>query len=140
MVCTLGNFATKLLSGNQTGITRVHGRPQRTSIGGRELYLYPIFHPAAALYTPAMLKTLKQDFLRLPELLALPLGRCRRSDGAGAAVDGSPTADAAPVEPPAGLAAAPVRRRRRADAARLPPGAPRAASAAPAGPEQLGLF
>jgi DNA polymerase len=74
VVCTLGNFATKLLSGAQTGITRVHGSPQRTSIGTRELYLYPIFHPAAALYTPAMLDTLKQDFLRLPEVLGLPLG------------------------------------------------------------------
>jgi DNA polymerase len=31
--------------------------------------LYPIFHPAAALYTPAMLDTLRADFTRLPELL-----------------------------------------------------------------------
>ena len=48
----------------------MHGRPQATSISGHHLYLYPIFHPAAALYTPAMLTTLKEDFLRLPELLA----------------------------------------------------------------------
>ena len=74
VICTLGNFATKLLSGSQTGITRVHGIPQRTRIAGRELYLYPIFHPAAALYTPAMMATLKQDFLRIPEVLGLPLG------------------------------------------------------------------
>jgi len=73
VICTLGNFSTKLLSGSQTGITRVHGIPQRKRLGGRELYLYPIFHPAAALYTPAMLETLKKDFLRLPEVLALPL-------------------------------------------------------------------
>ena len=33
--------------------------------------LYPIFHPAAALYTPAMLEMLRTDFGRLPELLAL---------------------------------------------------------------------
>ena len=70
MICTLGNFATKLLRGDPTGITRVHGRPQATEISGHSLYLYPIFHPAAALYTPAMLTTLKEDFLRLPELLA----------------------------------------------------------------------
>ena len=42
----------------------------RTPSTASDLYLYPIFHPAAALYTPAMLDTLKQDFLRLPELLA----------------------------------------------------------------------
>jgi DNA polymerase len=33
--------------------------------------LYPIYHPAAALYTPAMLETLRADFARIPELLAL---------------------------------------------------------------------
>jgi DNA polymerase len=31
--------------------------------------LYPIYHPAAALYTPAMLKTLEEDFGRIPSLL-----------------------------------------------------------------------
>ena len=86
VVCTLGNFATKLLSGSQTGITRVHGIPQRTHVGSHELYLFPIFHPAAALYTPAMLETLKQDVLRLPEVLALPLG----DDAPAAAPDESP--------------------------------------------------
>jgi uracil-DNA glycosylase family 4 len=70
VICTLGNFATKLLTGEQTGITKVHGRPRATQIAGHRLYLYPIFHPAAALYTPANLATLKEDFLRLPELLA----------------------------------------------------------------------
>jgi len=70
VICTLGNFATKLLSGDQTGITKVHGRPRATEIAGHPLYLYPIFHPAAALYTPAMLTTLKEDFSRLPQLLA----------------------------------------------------------------------
>jgi uracil-DNA glycosylase len=70
VICTLGNFATKLLSGDQRGITKVHGQPRAAEIAGHSLYLYPIFHPAAALYTPANLATLKQDFLRLPELLA----------------------------------------------------------------------
>jgi uracil-DNA glycosylase family 4 len=70
VICTLGNFATKLLSGDQTGITRVHGTPRAVEIAGHPLYLYPIFHPAAALYTPAMLTTLKEDFSRLPELIA----------------------------------------------------------------------
>ena len=70
VICTLGNFSTKLLSGDQRGITKVHGQPRATEIAGHRLYLYPIFHPAAALYTPANLATLKEDFLRLPELLA----------------------------------------------------------------------
>jgi uracil-DNA glycosylase len=69
VVATLGNFATKLLSGKPTGITRVHGQEQETTIGGRRVLLYPLYHPAAALYTPAMLKVLESDFARIPELL-----------------------------------------------------------------------
>ncbi|MDQ2984088.1 MAG: uracil-DNA glycosylase [Actinomycetota bacterium] len=69
VVATLGNFATKLLSGKPTGITRVHGQEQATTIGGSSVVLYPLYHPAAALYTPAMLRVLEEDFARLPELL-----------------------------------------------------------------------
>jgi uracil-DNA glycosylase family 4 len=70
VVATLGNFATKLLSGKQTGITRVHGQEQERTLGGRRVLLYPLYHPAAALYTPAMLRVLEEDFRRLPVLLA----------------------------------------------------------------------
>jgi uracil-DNA glycosylase family 4 len=70
VVATLGNFATKLLTGKSFGITRVHGRPQETTLGGRNVILYPLYHPAAALYTPAMLRTLEDDFARIPGLLA----------------------------------------------------------------------
>jgi uracil-DNA glycosylase family 4 len=69
LVATLGNFATKLLSGQPHGITRVHGTPQDATVGGHSVTLYPIFHPAAALYTPAMLRTLEDDFARIPSLL-----------------------------------------------------------------------
>jgi uracil-DNA glycosylase len=69
VVATLGNFATKLLSGRPTGITRVHGQEQETTLGGSRVLLYPLYHPAAALYTPRMLDVLKTDFARIPELL-----------------------------------------------------------------------
>jgi uracil-DNA glycosylase len=69
LVATLGNFATKLLSGKPTGITQVHGREQEVVLGGNAVTLYPIFHPAAALYTPRMLQVLEADFARIPELL-----------------------------------------------------------------------
>jgi uracil-DNA glycosylase/intein/homing endonuclease len=71
VICTLGNFSTKLLRGDPTGITRLHGQPEILTLGKRAVRLYPIFHPAAALYTPRMLETLREDFTRLPELLAL---------------------------------------------------------------------
>jgi uracil-DNA glycosylase len=73
VVATLGNFATKLLSGRPTGITRVHGQPQETSLGGNRVVLYPLYHPAAALYTPRMLEVLETDFRRIPELLGREL-------------------------------------------------------------------
>jgi DNA polymerase len=69
LVATLGNFATKLLSGKPTGITQVHGQVQEVVLGGSRVLLYPLFHPAAALYTPRMLDVLQADFERLPELL-----------------------------------------------------------------------
>ncbi len=68
VVATLGNFATKLLSGKPDGITRVHGVEQEVTLGGSRVLLYPIFHPAAALYTPRMLEVLQTDFARIPEL------------------------------------------------------------------------
>ena len=73
VVATLGNFATKLLSGRPLGITRVHGQEQETTIGGRSVLLYPLYHPAAALYTPSMLSILAADFARLPQLLGRSL-------------------------------------------------------------------
>jgi DNA polymerase len=47
----------------------VHGQEQEVTLGGRRVLLYPIYHPAAALYTPRMLEVLKDDFARLPELM-----------------------------------------------------------------------
>jgi uracil-DNA glycosylase family 4 len=72
VVCTLGNFATKLLTRSNRGIRSVHGRPQIHELGGRRVRIYPICHPAAALRTPAVKAELQEDFARLPELLALP--------------------------------------------------------------------
>jgi uracil-DNA glycosylase len=69
VVATLGNFATKLLSGKPDGITRVHGVEQEVVLGSSRVLLFPIFHPAAALYTPRMLDVLQTDFQRLPALL-----------------------------------------------------------------------
>src|SRR6201999_3940867 len=70
VVCTLGNFATKLLTGSPTGITRVRGVPQTHQLGGRTVHLLPLFHPAAALRTPAVKARLRADFAAIPALLA----------------------------------------------------------------------
>ncbi|TMM23926.1 MAG: uracil-DNA glycosylase [Actinobacteria bacterium] len=72
VIATLGNHATKQLSGKEIGITRIHGQEQPIKVGPLSVLLYPLYHPAAALYTPAMLKVLEADFARLPELLGRP--------------------------------------------------------------------
>jgi uracil-DNA glycosylase family 4 len=72
VICTLGNFATKLLTRSQRGITGVHGRPQVHELGGRTVRVFPIYHPAAALRSTKTLEELREDFERLPELLAEP--------------------------------------------------------------------
>jgi uracil-DNA glycosylase len=73
VICTLGNFSTKLLRADNTGISRLHGQEEVRVIGPRAVRLYPLYHPAAALYTPSTLETLRADFHRLPDLLALPV-------------------------------------------------------------------
>jgi uracil-DNA glycosylase len=70
LICTLGNFATKLLRGDPTGITRLHGQAELIELGNRAVRLYPLYHPAAALYTPSLLETLREDFAAIPALLA----------------------------------------------------------------------
>ncbi len=121
VICTLGNFATKLISGRPDGISRVHGCELPIEIGGQTVILYPIYHPAAALYTPAMLATLEQDFRRIPELAGL----------AAALPTAAPTIDAAdlvPDDPGAGPVVVTDHRAQQPDVAE------------PAEPEQLGLF
>ena len=97
VVCTLGNFATKLLSGRPDGISTVHGQPMPIAFAGVPVILYPVYHPAAALYTRAMLGTLQEDFARLPALMAGAEHEGAAPDAAG--TDGAPSqAAAAPAQ------------------------------------------
>src|SRR6476619_5445143 len=87
LVATLGNFATKLLSGKPAGITRVHGWEQEVTLGARTVLLYPIYHPAAALYTPSMLKVLEEDFARIPALLERSLAEPAAEESAASVLE-----------------------------------------------------
>ena len=100
VVASLGSFATALLSGRALGITRVHGQEQQVTLGGRSVILYPLYHPAAALYTPSMLAVLEQDVAR-PARAAL--GRDRRHRRAPAAARAEPAHDDARSRQPVQL-------------------------------------
>ena len=78
VIATLGNFATKKITGSQTGITRVSGTPQVHELGGRTVFVLPLFHPAAALRTPSVLETLREHFEQLPRLHRGAAARPRR--------------------------------------------------------------
>jgi uracil-DNA glycosylase len=85
VVCTLGNFATKLLTGNPAGITRVRGTAQVHELGGRTVYLMPLFHPAAALRTPSLVETLRGDLAAVCGLLGAPPANPGREEEKAAA-------------------------------------------------------
>jgi len=109
VVCTLGNFATKLLSGSPIGITKVHGQAQEREIGGQSVLLYPLFHPAAALRTEAVLALLREDFARLPGLVEERLAVSAAARGAAPPLApdlrsaSDPPADAGPAPDQLGL-------------------------------------
>jgi DNA polymerase len=69
VIATLGNFATRLLSGRAYGVSRVHGQARHARLGGRDVVLFPLYHPAAALYNPRLRPELEADVQRIPALL-----------------------------------------------------------------------
>ena len=71
---TSGNFSTKFILKTEVGITRLHGTLQKA---GR-FKVFPIFHPAAALYDGSKREALENDFATLGQLL-------RESDAAQSA-------------------------------------------------------
>jgi DNA polymerase len=125
VICTLGNFSTKLLRADPTGISRLHGQAEIRVIGRRAVRLYPLFHPAAALYTRSLLETLRADFARLPELLTLPVPEQPER--------------AEPAEPEPAVAEAEIVAAPEPAPAAAPPPGPPAPQPQPSD-EQLGLF
>ena len=100
VICTLGNFSTKLLRADTTGISRLHGQAEMRIIGARAVRLYPLYHPAAALYTPSTLEALRADFQRIPELLAL--GRAGAARASSSRSRSSSSTEPEPEAPPDG--------------------------------------
>lgn len=64
-IVTLGNFATKFILKTEVGITRLHGKLQQA---GR-FKVFPIYHPAAAIYDRSKMAALEDDFVTLGQLL-----------------------------------------------------------------------
>jgi uracil-DNA glycosylase family 4 len=70
-IATLGNYATAYIFSKAkllfSGITLVHGKPHEATILSMKVIVFPIFHPATALYNPKYKTTLRQDFQSLKD-------------------------------------------------------------------------
>jgi DNA polymerase len=96
VICTLGRFATRLLTGTELSMTAVHGKAKPIELGGVESIVFPVFHPAAALYAPANRVVLEEDFAKLRHLL----NRGPEALRAGEQVHGEPELEPAPSQAP----------------------------------------
>ena len=69
VIVTLGRFSfAKLFPGE--AISKARGRPRRW----RDVTVYPMYHPAAALHNPSLRPVIEGDFGRLPSLLDQVVG------------------------------------------------------------------
>jgi DNA polymerase len=77
----------------------VHGQEHEVTLASATVLLYPLYHPAAALYTPSMLRALEEDFGRIPSLLGRPAPdpAPRRDPFAPAPEPAAPARDEAPL-------------------------------------------
>jgi len=66
IIVTLGNFSTKFILKTEVGITKLHGTVQQA---GR-FKVFPVFHPAAAIYDRSKREALEKDFGTLKQLLS----------------------------------------------------------------------
>ena len=68
MIVTLGRFSmAKFLSG--VFISDVHGKSREVQWKGRLVVVIPMYHPAAALRNGEVMRKIKEDFLKVPEIL-----------------------------------------------------------------------
>ena len=85
VIVTLGKFSTQFILKTQMGISRLHGHAYKAG----KFLVFPIFHPAAALYDGAKREALENDFVTLKEVLQMldaeKMKAAQQGDGASSA-------------------------------------------------------
>lgn len=70
VIVTLGNFATKYITGTQQGISSLHGTVITLPDGKTVM---PMYHPSAALHNPNLLGAIENDFRKMALYLNIPM-------------------------------------------------------------------
>ena len=65
VICPMGNSAIQSLLGSDESVTKLHGMPIEVD----SVTYFPLYHPAAALYTLSLRKVMEEDFKKLRALL-----------------------------------------------------------------------
>jgi DNA polymerase len=65
VICPMGNSAIRALFDSEESVTELHGIPFEK----QSMTYFPMYHPAAALYTFSLRKTMEEDFRKLRALL-----------------------------------------------------------------------
>ena len=65
MIVTLGRYSLARYFPS-AGIGRIHGKPRKL----QDVIYYPMYHPAAALHQGSLRRTIEEDMLRIPQILA----------------------------------------------------------------------
>jgi len=73
LICTLGRFALISICNKSVSITAVHGK----LIQAETYNIFPLYHPAAALHQPTLLKSIKRDFAELKEIISKPMPKIK---------------------------------------------------------------
>jgi len=68
IIVTLGRFAMNYFIPN-VYISHVHGQVKRISWEQLILTIFPVYHPAAALRNGNMMNSLREDFVKIPQII-----------------------------------------------------------------------
>ena len=74
LIVTLGRFSMGKFFGDEK-ISHIHGKVFKVSFQGHKRFIYPLYHPAAALRSTAMKDQFEKDFLKLPKILEWAQGK-----------------------------------------------------------------
>lgn len=69
VIVTLGRFSMHKFLGEGVSISRIHGLAQKIEWNTRQIVIFPMYHPAAALRQGSVMRDFEEDFKKLTMLV-----------------------------------------------------------------------